>query len=255
MTQEEKDAELRAYIELWGYRRFRKALDQSIQPLLNSLKESNSIGFTYALQALLYNSQPVDESIREFYEFAWWKQSDAFVNWANTNYNAGLSPNDPNMQRLLNSYYNSIGIEHSKLINDTSRKRINEAFQAAFANNETVDEFEKRLINEVQMNKSRARMISRTESVMLLNRVMIEQAQMLPFEVNKVWIHDHPREPRNSHLALNKVKKPLMIPFDVGGIFMQYPGDPIGGAENNINCKCSLIITPRKDEDGNLISS
>lgn len=255
MTQEEKDAELRAYIELWGYRRFRKALDQSIQPLLNSLKESNSIGFTYALQSLLYNSQPVDESIREFYEFAWWKQSDAFVNWANENYSAGLNSNDPNMQRQLSAYYASIGVEHSKLINDTSRKRINEAFQAAFANNETVDEFEKRLINEVQMNQSRARMISRTESVMLLNRVMIEQAQMLPFQVNKVWIHDHPKEPRNTHLALNKVKKPLLVPFDVGGIFMQYPGDPIGGAENNINCKCSLIITPRKDEDGNLISS
>jgi len=35
-----------------------------------------------------------------------------------------------------------------------------------------------------------------------------------------------------------------MIPFDVGGIPMQYPGDPIGGAENNIGCKCSLVIVP-----------
>lgn len=252
MTDQE---ELRAYIELWAYRKFRKALNQSINPLLTSLKESNSIGFTYALQAMLYNPQPIDESIREFYEFAWWTQSNAFVRWANTNYDAGLSFNDPIVQRELNAYYNSIGIEHSKLINDTSRKRINEAFQAAFDNNESVDEFEKRLINEVQMNKSRARMISRTESVMLLNRVMIEQAKLLPFEVNKVWIHDHPREPRNTHLVLNKVKKPLMIPFDVGGVFMQYPGDPIGGAENNINCKCSIVIVPKKDEDGNLISS
>lgn len=255
MTEQEKNEELRAYIELWGYRRFRKALDQSIQPLLNSLKESNSIGFTYALQALLYNAQPVDESVREFYEFAWYKQSDSFVNWANTTYDAGLEKNDPYMKRMLSSYYSTIGIQHSQIINDTSRRRIDEAFKAAFANNESVTDFEKRLVQEVQMNKSRARIISRTESVMLLNKVMIENAQLLPFEVNKIWIHDHPNLPRNWHLALNNTKKPLMIPFDVLGIPMQYPGDPIGGPENNIGCKCSMLIVPRKDEDGNLIYS
>jgi len=88
-----------------------------------------------------------------------------------------------------------------------------------------------------------------------LNKVMIENAQLLPFEVNKIWIHDHPNVPRNWHLALNNTKKPLLVPFDVLGIPMQYPGDPIGGPENNIGCKCSMLIVPRKDEDGNLIYS
>jgi hypothetical protein len=244
MTEEEKNAELRAYLELWAYRKFRKAMNQSINPLLNSLKESNSIGFTYALQAMLYDPMPIDNAITEFYEFAWWSQSSAFVRWANTTYNAGLSDRDPIVIREFNAYYNTIGVEHSKIINDTSRRRIDEAFQQAFANDETVEEFQKRLVQEVQMNKSRARIISRTESVMLLNRVMIEQAKLLPFEVNKVWVHDHPLTPRNWHLALSGTKKPLMIPFDVEGIPMQYPGDPIGGAENNIGCKCSLVIVP-----------
>ena len=85
---------------------------------------------------------------------------------------------------MLSSYYSTIGIQHSQIINDTSRRRINEAFQAAFANNESVTDFEKRLVQEVQMNKSRARIISRTESVMLLNKVMIENAQLLPFEID-----------------------------------------------------------------------
>jgi hypothetical protein len=244
MTEQEKNEELRAYLELWAYRRFRKAMNQSINPLLNSLKESNSIGFTYALQAMLYDPMPIDSAITEFYEFAWWSQSSAFVRWANTNYNAGLIDRDPIVIREFNAYYNSIGVEHSKIINDTSRRRIDEAFQQAFANDETVEEFQKRLVNEVQMNKTRARIISRTESVMLLNRVMIEQAKLLPFEVNKVWVHDHPLTPRNWHLALSGTKKPLMIPFDVEGIPMQYPGDPIGGAYNNIGCKCSLVIVP-----------
>ena len=70
----------------------------------------------------------------------------------------------------------------------------------------------------------------------------------------KKWVKGHPKEPRETHIQVSQ-NKPIDKdkPFIVGGVKMMYAGDPKGGAENVINCKCSTIYLPKEDSKGDLI--
>lgn len=46
---------------------------------------------------------------------------------------------------------------------------------------------------------------------------------------------------RESHQAMSGTIIPIDSTFDFGDAQMEFPGDPAGGAENTINCRCNLI--------------
>jgi len=51
------------------------------------------------------------------------------------------------------------------------------------------------------------------------------------------------RNPRDAHAALDGVTVPIGEDFPNG---MRWPGDPRGGAENNANCRCSVVFGRRR---------
>ena len=257
MTQEEFDTELQKWLEIYGYRMFSKALNKSIQPIIDALNQSQSIEFTQSIYTILYNPIPIIESIQTFYNTGWNKQLKGYIKWLKDNLPSkateGLSLDNPIMNEALKEYFNTIGGQHIQDINDTTLKRVQAAFQTALENNEGFKGAEKRLIKEVGMSKTRARMIARTESLMVTNASKYTQSELMPIEMEKTWLHDHPKMPRDWHIALSGKTIDLDKKFNADGTMMKHPGDPAGGAGNNINCKCTMLTKAKLDKENNII--
>ena len=257
MSQEEFDTKLQKYLETYGYRLYSKAIKESIQPIINALNESESVAFTNSIAAMLYNGIPIATAMQTFYNTAWSKQTKGYVKWLKANLPAqatiGVGFENPIMDAALKDYFNTIGGQHIKDINDTSLKRIQTAFQRALENNEGFRGAERRLVKEVGMSKTRARLIARTESVMVTNAAKFTQSELMPIVMEKTWLHDHPKTPRDWHIALSGKTIDLDKKFNADGKLMRYPGDPAGGASNNINCKCTLLTKAKLDQENNII--
>ena len=103
------------------------------------------------------------------------------------------------------------------------------------------------------MSKTRARMIARTESLMVTNASKYTQSELMPIEMEKTWLHDHPKMPRDWHIALSGKTIDLDKKFNADGTMMKHPGDPAGGAGNNINCKCTMLTKAKLDKENNII--
>lgn len=56
------------------------------------------------------------------------------------------------------------------------------------------------------------------------------------------WISMHDGDVRNSHVRADGQTRNIDEPFEVGGVKLRYPGDPLGPPDEVINCRC--IIAP-----------
>lgn len=96
---------------------------------------------------------------------------------------------------------------------------------------------------------SRGRAIARTERGLAVNMGQMEAWRQaadkggIPYSaIIKEWrhtgVHEHERI---THVAANKdTVRGLYTPFDIGGIPMQYPHDPMAPASEVINCQCRV---------------
>ena len=257
MSQEEFDTKLQKYLEVYGYRLFSKALKQSIQPIIDALNQSESVAFTNSIAAMLYTEVPIADAMQTFYNTAWNKQSRGYVKWLKANLppqaTIGVGFENPIMDAALKEYFNTIGGQHIKDISDTTLKKVQSAFQTALDNNEGFRGAEKRLIKEVGMSKTRARLIARTESVMVTNASKFTQSELMPIYMEKTWVHDHPKMPRDWHVTLSGKTIDLDKKFNANGTMMKHPGDPAGGLTNNANCKCTMLTKAKYDDENNII--
>lgn len=254
-SQEQWEQKLRIYLEVYGYRLFSKALRQSIAPILQALKQSESVAFSYSISEMIFLEAPMAEAMQIFYNKAWNKQNREYIKWLKATLpakaTAGVGFANPIMDAALKDYFNTVGLQHVNEVNTTTKALIKKAFQEALANNEGFRGAERRLIKTTNYSKTRARMIARTESCMVTNQAKYDQAVLLDFKMESHWLHDHPITPRKWHIGIEPVD--FGESFNVGGVKMKFPGDQNGGAKNIINCKCILITKAKYDAEGNLI--
>jgi hypothetical protein len=71
--------------------------------------------------------------------------------------------------------------------------------------------------------------------------------------MEKTWVHDHPKMPRDWHISLSGKTIDLDKKFNANGYMMKHPGDPAGGLTNNANCKCTMLTKAKYDEENNII--
>lgn len=93
--------------------------------------------------------------------------------------------------------------------------------------------------------RSRALLIARTETTRAANLAAEMGASETGIELQKVWIATADTRTRPAHLAM-RGKDPIVKDalFVVGGKKMKHPGDPAGGPENVINCRCTVSYVP-----------
>ena len=125
-----------------------------------------------------------------------------------------------------------------RIINDVLSQTVSEGLGAY----ETATRIRKGLIEEgIKYNQWRALRIARTEIMTASNIGSMEGAKATGEALEKFWIATYDSRTRDTHMVI-EAQNPKMMneTFQVGMYNMQHPGDPAGGAEEVINCRCTI---------------
>jgi len=125
-----------------------------------------------------------------------------------------------------------------RIINGVLEQSVTEGLGAY----ETATRIKRGLIDQgIQYNQWRALRIARTEIMTASNLGSMEGAKATGEALQKYWIPTFDSRSRDTHMAV-EAQNPKMMneTFQVGMYNMQHPGDPAGGAEETVNCRCAL---------------
>lgn len=117
---------------------------------------------------------------------------------------------------------------------------------------ESIEQLATRLRKVAQVSEPRALTIARTEVVPAANFGSLLQVKAAGFsdeECRKEWLATTDARTREAHRAADGQRVGLSQPFRVGGDFLQVPGDPLGRADNVINCRCTVAYVFDDDDD------
>lgn len=127
-----------------------------------------------------------------------------------------------------------------RIINDTLSESVDEGLGAY----ETATKVKKALVQKgIEYNQWRALRITRTEIMSASNIGSLEGARSTGEQLEKFWIATYDSRTRDTHLSVEAQNpKAMNEGFQVGAYLMECPGDPDGGAEEVINCRCTLAF-------------
>lgn len=116
---------------------------------------------------------------------------------------------------------------------------------------ETLDQLKARMTavfadDGAQLGPTRAERIAMTEATRAFNAGELAAAQALTGPdrpLVKQWLTRRDKRVREAHADVNGQLQFLDDPFTVGGIPMQYPGDPTAPPDLTINCRCLLRVS------------
>jgi len=132
------------------------------------------------------------------------------------------------------------------IIDETTRKQlinhITKAIQSEQSLEHAIDHVYNKLVNDVV--GQRIRLIARTETTYLLNRINLEIHKEAGYKMKK-WNCVLDEKTRPEHAALDGKKIPIDEKFDVGGYKADHPGDKSLPANLSINCRCWLTFHQR----------
>lgn len=134
-------------------------------------------------------------------------------------------------------------------ISETTKKRILEVLNKGTEEGWGVD----RMVREIQYLpdiRRRARMIVRTETVRAANYGTFLGADKYEYEVAKEWVAINDTRTRKTHRHADESKREIDQRFSNGCLF---PGDPTAPAKETINCRCKVLMVPKRDAKGRLI--
>lgn len=133
-------------------------------------------------------------------------------------------------------------IKRLKKINQTTRSQIESAITAAQAANEDRIGMLKTTIKAVFAGifGNRKSTISETESQAALNAGVFIAASKSGDTAKKEWISKKDEKVRMAHRQLDGQKLPLSKSFEVNGLPIRFPGDPLAPPSLTIGCRCKL---------------
>ena len=137
--------------------------------------------------------------------------------------------------RLPDEVYNLIFAELTDAVND----------------GDSVEQIAQRISSLLSYTNSerwpnRARVIAVTETTRAYGAGTVaaglEQSRLTGRRLLKRWDTEHDQRVRVSHRQADGQVVPLSQPFQVGGFYLLFPGDPMGPPEEVINCRCDVVI-------------
>ena len=165
---------------------------------------------------------------------------------------------------MVNEYYNQNLLAQAVVpITETTRRQIATVMQQANEGGWGINKIVSALKN-TDLTKNRARLIARTESLKAANAGAMLSAAEMDIAVDKMWVSSQDnrtrRIPRNQydHLHMNKKQvgfnELFIVPSTKTIDAMSFPGDPNGSAGNVINCRCTVVFVPIKNENNEPVS-
>lgn len=101
--------------------------------------------------------------------------------------------------------------------------------------------------------------IVRTETTAAANWGAIQAGESSRVFWEKIWISSRDGRTRRrpdsqfDHFEMDGIATDKGDPFNVNGDLIQYPGDPKGNPSNTINCRCTVAVRAKRDENGKII--
>lgn len=131
----------------------------------------------------------------------------------------------------------------------TTWEKVQEAIIDGEAEGEGIDKIAGRIGNVFTQAKGyRARMIARTETIGASNAGSLRAAIDSGVVGKKRWLAASDHRTRTSHAFADGQTVDVDKPFQVGASQMMHPGDPAGGAEEVVNCRCSMTYVRSAEE-------
>lgn len=144
---------------------------------------------------------------------------------------------------LMRQYYGIDLLNDAEGITNTTKAVIQRVLEEAAQTGWSFDEIVRRIDG---INRKRARLIARTETVTAANGAAMINAKESGIPLNKMWISAIDHRTRRDHLVMNRVTVGINDNFNVGGFPMQQPGDRTQGApaKEVCNCRCVVAFIP-----------
>jgi len=102
------------------------------------------------------------------------------------------------------------------------------------------------------ISRRRANLIARTEThnaASYANNEYHKKVQQdLGTSMVKQWVSTGDARTRSAHSSANGQQVDMDEDFTIGGVPMEYAGDPKGGARNVVNCRCIIVYADAEDE-------
>lgn len=153
------------------------------------------------------------------------------------------------------------------LMTQTTKKRLSALVVFLIGEGKSKEEIAQAIRDDKQLEqlKRRGAMIARTETMRSSNYIIMQAADKHSFEVDKIWVSRRDGRTRRipkdqfDHWDMDGQRKAFNEPFvstDKFGrtIVADMPGDPKTPRGFTINCRCTVMFVPRKDERGNIIN-
>jgi hypothetical protein len=129
-------------------------------------------------------------------------------------------------------------------------------------NGESIEQIAAKMLHVTDFTLNHATLVARTSVHSAAESGSIAQMRWMGYdddEVQKEWLCTHDARTRPTHFHADKQKVPLNAKFDVGGSMLDFPGDPLGAADEVIQCRCTALFnieTPPKFRcDGFIVAS
>lgn len=153
---------------------------------------------------------------------------------------------------LEEGYYTNHSLLATNIVSDSVAERLRQIIANAAARGATARELAaeiERGIGGPSYSGWRAMRIARTEVNSLMNRVNLEGMEASGVVYSKIWLSMADEAVRDDHREADGQEVPINMPFTVGGMYMQCPGDPAGGPAQVVNCRCFVdwnvpVFTP-----------
>ena len=228
--------------------RMKLALMDSLKYVLEEAK-LNMNGIDTRLESLI-DPEPIRDALRWLYvtwgyqNFLWFKKNLPFPS---------KKADDFWLQELERLFKVQGAAKVTSILGTTlelAQPIIQDALKMA-AEGSSIDAVQKEIKRRLQdvggaVTDARARMIARTEVIGASNQSTFEAVKSSGVEVEKKWLTGgmnirptHKAAEAQGWIDFNDT-------FKVGSHQMSHPGDPHGGAEEVINCKCVLIFRAKQ---------
>lgn len=131
-------------------------------------------------------------------------------------------------------------------LGETAAAKAQAEILESFRAGEGIAATRRRLESVTDLTSAQAEMVARTQVIAASNAGAVARTSLMPDEVRpryKVWLATLDQRTRPTHAAADGQAVQLDEAFMVGGVGLEYPGDPAGPPEEVISCRCTQVYS------------
>ena len=240
----EQNKELQRSLIKAYWKRARRVLKQTTQPIIAMSKEMQPETLKMMVGGLNNN-----EFIRTYIIELWGNVGSRFATDLNSQLD-GLSKEDIMWEEMFRNYMFERSLLKANSILSTQQAEINRIIDVVVSEGGREGWSIERISEEITRQLERdltaiqsyhAERIARTEVIGASNKGSFDAAERSGLGMKKQWITSGLKGIRDSHLFYQS--QGLVSTDYEYNVGLKYPGDPNGGADEVINCRCSIVYS------------